>query len=40
MILDQLKAILENNRDKTFGTYDYDGIAVDVIKLVTSLNKK
>lgn len=31
----QLKDILEKHKDKTFGTYDYDGIAVEVIKLVT-----
>ena len=30
-----LKAILKRNQDPTFGTYDYDGIAVEVIKLVT-----
>jgi len=30
-----IKKLVEKHKDKTFGTYDYDGIAVDVIKLVT-----
>lgn len=39
MILDQLKAILENNRDKAFGTFDYDGIAVEVMRLVGDITE-
>jgi hypothetical protein len=38
--LKTLQKLVEKYKDKTFGTYDYDGIAVEVIKFVTSLNKK
>jgi len=31
-----IKKLVEKYKDKTFGTYDYDGIAVEVIKLVTT----
>lgn len=30
-----IKRLVEKHKDPTFGTYDYDGIAVEVIKLVT-----
>lgn len=33
--LEEIKEIVEKYKDPTFGTYDYDGIAVEVIKLVT-----
>jgi transcription elongation factor Elf1 len=38
--LKTLQKLVEKYKDKTFGTYDYDGIAVEVIKLVSGLNKK
>jgi hypothetical protein len=34
-IVEEIKEIVEKHKDPTFGTYDYDGIAVEVIKLVT-----
>lgn len=33
--LKTLQKLVEKYKDPTFGTYDYDGIAVEVIKLVT-----
>lgn len=35
-----IQKLVEKHKDPTFGTYDYDGIAVEVIKLVSGLNKK
>ena len=34
-----IKKLVEKHKDPTFGTYDYDSIAVEVIKLVTMRNK-
>lgn len=35
-----LESILEENKDKDFGTYDYNGIAESVIKLLNKFNSK